>query len=700
MRVPLSWINEFVPVSHSGEEIAERLTVAGVEVEAITPAPAEHGPDTVLTLAILPNIARCYAITGVAREIAAVMDTDLRGTPPPAPLGLRDGDGPITPALGEGGPCKRFGTALIEGVRVTPSPKWMQDRLNLAGVGPINNIVDASNYVMLELGQPTHCYDADRLPALKLAVRPSRGGERMRTLAQNDEEAPADLPAGTLLIDAGGTPVAVAGVIGGRATAVHDGTTRVLLEAANFDMLATRRSQRLVNTFTDASARFSRGVDPALVPVAMGRIVELLRETCPGLRVVDTGHRTLGAEDRRDVLRVRLSDINAALGTSYAMSESLRTLERVGLTSHAVDSDAIHVTVTSARNDIAIERDLCEEITRLIGYDRMPMSLPTGSKLKKLEEPGILGRRRIHAALIASGLGEIMSYSLTAADAEQRLRAGDAAAPGPFVAVTNAISPERTVMRRSLLPGLLEAAAPRLRSGSPVRIFEIGQVFLPRDAADMRKLAEEPYRAGVLIAGPAGVGSVHGKAPRPADFFDLKGVVERAIPASAAPAPAFEAGTHPSFQPGQTARVLLGGEPIGWMGKLHPDVAEAFGLKDAAVFAAEIDLAPVVARQRLDVKVIEPSAFPSVDVDLSFMVGRDATAAALLACGQRAAGPMLERAEVFDVFSSGADAARKSVAIRLVLNARTRSMRTEEAMEARAAVAAALKAEFAAEVRE
>ena len=325
MKVPFSWLKKLIKTDRSVEVIADRLTMAGIEVETIE---SFHEPyeDFVLNLAILANIARCQSMLGVAREVAALTGDPLEPLPELAPL--PDGSKHLKPTINDPSSCSRFSLAVIDGIEIKPSPPWIQQYLILAGIQPINNVVDLTNYVMLELGQPMHAYDLACLTEQKLAVRLSRSRDRFATLSEPNEEK--ILLEGHPVITCADQVVALAGVIGGAKTAISETTTSVLLESANFDLIAIRRSQSAMKLYTDASIRFSRGVDPSLTLNAIQRWLFLIKETCPTANITAWGDEQL-ADLSKVVISLSSYQVNATLGLSLTTEQIVHLLERVGL---------------------------------------------------------------------------------------------------------------------------------------------------------------------------------------------------------------------------------------------------------------------------------------------------------------------------------------------------------------------------------
>ncbi len=669
----------------------------GAPLAAVLSLGREAVTDEVMLLAILPNIARCQAMVGVAREVAALLRRELRLPAQPAALPPTSA---LSPSITAEDACTALSVTLLEGVQVTTSPRWLQRRLALAGMTPINNVVDASNYVMLELGQPTHPYDADRLPSPDLGVRRSRSGERLLTLQQAETDEPAALPEGVPVITSADVPVAVAGVLGGRSTAIHVGTTRVLLEAAAFEYVAIRRSQQATKVFTEASARFSRGVNPELPALAARRFVELLRETAPDLRVVGAGV-SARATLRERPIELSLAELNGSLGTAISLERAAECLEQVGLrVTRDSAAQRLRVLVDNTRLDLTESCDLLEEVARIEGYDNIPETMPNEPIPERRHVDAVRAREALRDLLVQAGLQEIISYSLNGAELEARLFAGHADAPRPsLIPVLNPVSAERAVLRSSLLPGLLNTAASNLRHAVSVRLFELGPVFVPK--ADPRDVPDEPARVTLVLAGQSGLSTLHEQKPRPLDFFDLKALVERLWQSQGLGSElALEPYEGVPYRPGAAARLLLAGDVVGTLGAVHPRVLQAFDIGSEHVFVADLALLPLLSKANERRQFRDYDRLPSIELDIAAFVERSTTAGALRAVAREAAGPLLRQAEVFDEFYNAELGDKKSIAIRLRLNAGSRTLEMAEAVEVRGRVARALESNLGAKIRE
>lgn len=681
-------------IGRDSETALEVDAPPGTPVAAALGAP--EGGDRVLWLSILPNIARCQSMLGVAREVAALLNVPLRPRKEPNPLPESE---PLSPTISAADAASVLTVTLVENVRVGESPDWLKRRLVLAGMTPINNVVDASNYVMLDIGQPSHPYDADKLPDLALGVRRTRAGERLLTLQQLETDEPMQLPEGIPVIVSGDVPVSLAGVLGGRPTAIGASTRRVLLEAAAFDYVAIRKSQRLAKVYSEASARFSRGVNPELPAMAARRFVEVLRETSPELRIVAYGEKSTGVPPERHLV-LTLAELEGSLGSSVTLDEAAECLRRVGLrVAPIANGAALDVTVGNARQDITLTCDLVEEVARIRGYENIPETLPTEPIPERLHEDN-RPREALRDALVGAGLQEIISYSLNGPEIEGKLYSSHpGAVPVQAIPLVNPVSVERSVLRTSLLPALLQTASANLRHASVCRLFELGPVFL---RGVEQEVPRELERIGIVLAGAVQRETLHEKSPRSVDFFDIKAVVgELLTRAGVQDTVELVPCDEPPYRPGAAARILLRGELIGSVGAVHPRVLAAFDFGQHDAVVADLMVLPLVAQGRQRRKFVDYDRLPSIELDIALVVERQVTAGSVRDTARSAAGPWLRSVEVFDqFFSDQFGEGKKALAIRLRLNAGERTLEMAEALEVRARVASALATSLAAQIRE
>ena len=661
--------------------------------------------DAILEFDIKGPFAHLNSVIGVAREAAALVDVPLRrdvleelerhGTElssEPDYLNLEI----LDPSL-----CPRYSAALINDVEVRPSPFWMQLRLRRAGVRPINNIVDVTNYVMLELGQPLHAFDYDLLrsrpgderPAI--IVRRAEPGEQMRTLDGQMRVFDDRM----LLITDGGGPVAVAGVMGGEESEVSQETTDVLLEAANFDYLNVRRTSRELGLATESAQRFGRQVDPELTVKAAARAAYLMRDLADGEVAHVMGDLFPGREPRR-VVRIQPAHIARILGVEVPTDDIVRILTSLEfeVAESDGDPDTLAVTVPSHRRDVTRPADLVEEVGRIWGYDRFPTTRMRDELPPQRENPRLEGAERVRDLLVGCRLDEVITYSLGSIQDEGRLRPGT---PRPdadaYLRLRNPLSSAQDTLRQTLLPSLLETVRQNLRFVDRVALFEIGRIYLPVKGSP---LPEEPRRLGIVMTGPREEPSwLQHQDPTLMGFFDLKGVVETLLNRLAVEG-AFEPAAQAAFHPGRCAQLTVDGDSIGTVGELHPLVRETFQLPDQPVCVSEIDLDGLLAHCGPPREMAPVSAHPPIYEDLAVVVDEEIPAARVRDLIVEAGAPLLRSVALFDVYRGPqVGAGRKSLAHRLTYQAADRTLTDREVAQVREAIVSQLTSELDATLR-
>ena len=617
--------------------------------------------ETVYDLDVTRNLPDCFGYLGVARQVAARFGVPL--TPRRAPITTTDG-APTRQAsveLVDGDRCARFTSTVLSGISVGPSPDWISRRLAAAGMRSINNVVDVSNYVMLELNQPNHAYDLDTLGGGGFRVRQAVEGEPMVTLDGVERTMTAD---DLLICDATDTPIGIGGIMGGLDSEISDSTTTIALEIAWFEPIAIAKTATRLGLRSEASLRFDRGVDPHGMPAAIARFVELLRLTCPELVVhegmVDAQSPGLPVAP---VIEVRVSKVNGLLGTSLT-SEQITTLI-VGLGFTINGSDPLTVTVPSWRPDCTEEVDIVEEVARQYGYTKVGKTVPKSAMHGRLS-PLQARRRQLRGILLGLGISEAMPNPFLADD--DLVHAGLA---GPAVRIVNALVAEESVLRTSLRPGLLKAIAfneSHRRTG--VGLFEIGNVYPPGDG----ELPDEYEQLGVVLAGRDAMAAMDVWRELAATMgFGAR--VDQANP---------PAGLHPT----RSATLSLGRDAIGRVGEVHPDVLDAYGVEER-VGVLELNLSVLLANEA-KVAVWKPtSRFPSSDLDLAFTTPDSVTAEKVERAIKQAAGSLLVDVALFDVYrGAGLPPDSRSLAYRLRLQAQDRTLGDTELTELRRKVVA------------
>ncbi len=669
---------------HGGLLVLDESALVGMPLEQ-----ALGLDDQVMVLKLTPNRADCLSLLGVAREVAAITGARLQ-PPPVAPVpAAGTGVHPVRISAPEG--CGRFTGRVIRGVNPdAPTPAWMRERLERAGQRSISALVDVTNYVMLELGRPLHVYDLDRLRG-PIDVRFAREGESLEMLNEQVVTLQPDM----LLITDDSGPIGLAGIMGGNSTKATAATRNVFLEAAFFHPAAIAGRARRLGLSSDASHRFERGVDFDNNVAGIERATRLVVDICGGEPGPVVDH--VAKLPVRTAVRMRVNRARRVIGVAIAEREMAAAFERLGLPARldsGPDGDAFVVTPPSWRFDIAIEEDLIEEVARSHGFENIP-AMPPVARAAMLPEPE--GARSLHEVrdrLAALDFHEVVNFSFVDAAWERDL-AGEFAP----IAVRNPIASHLAVMRTTLFGGLLANVRHNAnRKLARVRVFEIGRVFLRDPAAPAGDLEVAGVRQPVRVAAAAfgtAVPEQWGEPGRPVDVHDLKGDLEALL------APAMvtvEAQAHPALHPGRSGRVLVDGEPAGWLGELHPRWQRAFELPNPVVlFEVEAEACQRVTRRVAG----ELSRFPAVRRDLAVVVDESVTAGTILAALRSGLPPRVEEVELFDVYrGKGVDEGKKSLAFRVLLQDTQKTLTDAEVDETIALAVSILRDRFGARLRQ
>jgi len=644
---------------HEGIHILEAKLPIGVPLREVL-------GETVLALDLQPNRPDCLGIVGVAREVAALLGTNLR-EPPLDRLGS-GGPKALDVRIEDDHACPRFAAALLTGIRIGPSPAWMQARLVAAGMRPIDNVVDITNYVMLELGQPLHAYDHRKLRGGLLVARQARRGESLRTLDGVDRV----LPEGTLVIADAERALGIAGIIGGEDSEIRADTTTVGLEAASFDpreigRTATKLDMR-GSSGSAAARRFSWELSPDLVPIALARACRLLREHA-GAKIEGVVDRYPNPRPRANV-RMRFSDVPRVMGIEIDPAETLDILRRLQFTA-AADGDTLVATPPVVRTDIAIAEDIVEEVGRIAGYDRLPIRVPDGPLPLAERHPLEEFRERVRDGLAGFGLQEIVSYSLIDPAWLKQLTAdGSCITPEPL-RVVNPTTVSQSAARPTLRASLLDAARRNLRHRSSVAIFEIAPIYLPRRA----DLPEERWTIGVLLAGnaqPVKDGETWLLPERRFDVRDLQGVLS-GLAELVDVQISGERAEVPGLHPGRSIAFGRDGKTHLALGQLDPRVAEMWELP-VETFLAEIDLAAWLEGSRPP-RVVAPPRFPAAIRDLAVVVDEATPYGDVEREIRAATGKDLESVALLDLYrGQQTGAGKKSFAVRLMFRSATATL--------------------------
>lgn len=635
--------------------------------------------ETVVDFEITPNRPDCLSIMGIGREAAATFKKPFNALDPVVKEGseMVETAASITvecPQL-----CPRYAARIITNVKIGPSPKWMRDRLKAAGIRPINNVVDITNYVMLECGQPMHAFDLNRLEQHKIVVRTAHDGELFETLDGVQRRLDSDM----LVITDGMNPVAVAGVMGGANSEISDDTCTVLLESANFNKVSVRNTSRKLGLRTEASSRFEKGLDPELVMLALNRAAELfnmLEAGTPMQGVIDV----YSVKPEQRVIQTDAASINALLGTAIAADEMKAMLIPLGFEVGCNDS-RMSVKVPSFRQDVVEMADLAEEVARFYGYDRIK---PT------LMKSGIsVGRRNVKQQLMeyikdvltACGLYEVNTYSFTG---YRQLKQAGIKMDESFKPVTikNALGEDQSLMRPTLIPSMLEVLARNInRGGDSFGVFETAPVFLANELP-LITLPQQPMRLAVGLYGNV-------------DFFALKGIIETILEALAIKGIYFSPVQCDGFHPGRTAEVGFGTAVAGVMGEVHPDVLDNFDV-EKRIYIAELDLDTLLDNGTLDRTYVALPKFPAVQRDIAITVPKHALARDIENVIKKSGGKLIEDVKLFDVYEgSQIPEGYKSVAYSIIYRASDRTLTDQEVDKLQERIIKALGEQIGAQLR-
>ncbi|WP_248930174.1 phenylalanine--tRNA ligase subunit beta [Paenibacillus hamazuiensis] len=648
--------------------------------------------DEVLELDLTPNRSDALSMLGAAYEIAAILGCEVKLPDAEAGIGggaVRAAD-KISVKITAAEQCSHYAARLIEGVQVGKSPLWMQNRLMAAGIRPINNIVDITNYVMLEYGQPLHAFDADKLANGHIDVRLANAGEKLVTL----DDVERTLEPHMLLITDGTKPVAIAGVMGGANSEVTEGTTRILLESAKFDGGSVRKTSRQLGLRSEASLRFEKEVNPEAVIPALNRAASLMAQYAGG-QIAEGIVEARTKEHKPVTIAITADRINQYLGTQLSAAQVKDIFARLHFPVEEGADGSLTVHVPSRRGDITRTVDLIEEVARLHGYDNIPTTLMSG-----VTTPGSLTkeqkiRRIARERMTAAGLHEVVTYTFTDPKLIEEF-------PGAFketqpVALAMPMSEEHSTLRTSLIPHLLEVIGyNRNRNMDDVAVFEIGKAFLTQQKA-LTELPEERLLLSAAITGKRQDMHWTGKAAA-VDFYDLKGIFENLVGYLGIEGLTYAAAQPEGYHPGRTAEIRLDGKAIGYIGQLHPAYQKAKDLEDTYVL--EVELEPLAANANGSIAYRALPRYPAISRDMALVVDAAVPVADLVAKASEVAGDLLESIQVFDVFTGERlGAGKKSVAFSLVYRTPERTLTDEEVSELHAKAVAALEQTFGAELR-
>ncbi len=694
MKVPIDWLKEYIDLGAPLDELAHKLTMAGLEVEEVIQLSrqdfaAAGGSGTkdeiVWNVKITPNRGDWLSMIGVARELAPIVGgrmcmpgISVVETDPPSAES-------ISIRLDAPDLCRRYVGVVIRGVTIRESPDWMKDRLIAAGMRPINNVVDVTNYVMLELGQPLHAFDLSLLHGAQIIVRRARPGETITSLDGVERKLEPEM----LVIADADRPVAIAGVMGGADSEIGEQTEDILIESANFCSTSVRRTAKRLGMVTESSYRFEREVDPSISVTAALRAAQLIAELGDG-QVARGAVDVYPAPVEPFTLEARPRRVNAVLGTSIDADEMARCLNALEIETLVRDG-ALVSRIPTFRRDITREIDLIEEVGRVYGYDKLPMTLPRSSMQGKDSPEGAF-RDTLRRILMSCGAQEVLTHSLV--DSALAKLAGKY---DTRVVVRNPLSEDLDAMRAALLPNLLQVLARNQAFGNTeLSVFEIGKVYHHSPGGD---IGEKLSIAGAMVGSQwRSAWSLPARA-LDADFFWCKGLVESLLAGLGAADVRFTEALEPLLHPTRAAKITVGGTQIGTLGEVSPDVAEALDVRGRPC-GFEIDFGALMSVAPRVLTYSEVPRYPALYRDLAVVVANDVKYGDVERAVAVAGAELVESVRLLDVYSGEpVPAGHRSLTISMVFRSRVRTLTDEEVNAVLAEIRGALAREVAASFR-
>ena len=662
----------------------------------------EYLGDAVFDIEVTPNRPDCLSILGIAHEVAALTGESVTEPDPSYPQEGSAIESEVNIEIADPDLCYRYTASLVSGIKIGPSPQWLQDALVKAGQRPINNVVDITNYVMLEYGQPLHAFDFDKVKDRTIIVRAARRGEELVTL--DGERRTLNSP--MLTIADANDAVGLAGVIGGANSEMHEGTTSVLLESANFDSVNTRRTAAALRLSTEASHRFERGIRAELAPLALRRATQLILELAGGKAAQGIIDLYPGRKEP-PVVEISQERIKQVLGVDFSMAEVERVLNSLGFertrtkeskaASTGRGDNTLRMEVPCWRSDISIEDDLVEEVARIVGYDSIPTTTLSGPIPHHKPQPMRTLREHLKDLLAASGMREIISYSLTNLETLDKVGALEDS-PQPLM-IANPMSSDLDTLRTSLRGNMLETLASNIRisQNEGIRLFEMGRVYLPKEEAKERELPDEREMLVGVLSGHRFPTSWH-TTQSDMDFFDAKGVLESTF-AQMGLSVEYEPSSDPILHPGKTARLVCSGKVVGVIGEVHPRVLERFDMEGSPVALFEVDLESLIQAVPQDERRYQStSRFPESYRDFALTVDSHVLSAKVQAIIER--HKLVVRASPFDVYSGEEiPVSKKSLAYTVTFQSPSGTLTAEQVNRAQQDILRQLQREVGAELR-
>jgi phenylalanyl-tRNA synthetase beta chain len=672
MKFTFNWLKEFVEIGLGPQDLAKTLTMAGLEVEslAVIREPESGQEDWLFEVGVTPNRGDCLGIAGIAREVAALTGANL--TTLPASAAAKDANikKRIAISIDDSRLCPRYSARIVDDIAIAPSPSWLRYRLESCGIRAISNVVDITNYVMLETGQPLHAFDLERLKHKAIVVSAAGALTKFTTLDGVERELSAE----DLLICDGAEPVALAGVMGGMDSEVRESTRSILLESANFAPAAIRRTAKRLALHSEASHRFERGVDPEGTILALNRAVYLLGQLAGGRAEAGVADRYPG-KVRPPAILLREEHVERVLGLKIERKQAAKLLGALGMkTRDHGRRRSLMVVPPTSRPDISREADVIEELARLYGYDNVPTTLPLVRNSGGASDPQLVWERKLRSLLAGEGLHEVINLPFTK-EALNRSFPGlyyDAAAA---VAVLNPLAKDDAEMRHSLVPGLLENFRLNLAyKAQSFHAYHLGKVFSSTAAGE---IVERQAVAGLMRGPRARVGLALGEES-PIDFLQCKGLVEAILDIFRIGDKATWAPTGAGFlHPGKSANLLHGESQLGYLGQVHPDIAQELELPSFFLFELDFEKLLEYAPRRITISALP--RFPAVERDVALVVDRDFASQQVINWIKDLGEVLIEHVEVFDQYlGAPVPEGKKSLAYKISYRAEDRTLTDAE----------------------
>ncbi|MBI5789745.1 MAG: phenylalanine--tRNA ligase subunit beta [Candidatus Schekmanbacteria bacterium] len=662
MKISYQWLKEYVDFDLSPEELAQQLTMLGLEVEGME----KHPGDVILEINVTANRGDCLSYIGIAREVALLSAGEIKlpAQSNTAPKSHPDKTGDWQVEIVDSNLCPRYTACLIKGVKIIPSPDWLVERLEKSGIRALNNVVDITNYILLEWGQPLHAFDSALLEGNKIIVRPAFHGEQFITLDGKQYSLDDKMP---LICDAR-KAVALGGIMGGQNTAVNENTRAILLECAYFNPVSIRYTSRKLGINTESSYRFARNVDGAGLLAPVKHALQLFRELAGGT-IIEPMIDNYPSPIKTPQIFLRFHRVNQILGTQLTFGEIKNLVGKFYFTIKQETLEGIIVEVPTFRTEIEREIDIIEEIARLYGYKNIPITQAIGKIPEAVSDKTRGLTRKTHDYLTSCGFWEAINFSFTSFDFCSRLKLDS-----EVLRLTNPLNQGLEVLRHSLLPGLLSNVIYNInRQISDLKLYEIGRCYLP----EHNGMAKEVTRLGVILTGKRNV-SVWYAGKDDVDFYDLKGILEGLATHFKFTDLGWERSAVPYLHPGQNTGLSLGGEIAGQCGRLHPQIQQELGLAQP-VYYAELDLNLIFSRLPKPGKVSSLPRYPAIYRDLALVIDKNVPVAEVQKVIRDNAGEFLKELQLFDVYTGDqAGAGKKSLAFAFVYQSHEGTLSDEQ----------------------